>query len=149
VVLFVLESGCKPHVTASLPGHLVSILLQQPEKLEPTYVPGDSQAGMTSSLTIWRRIIAGLSSSKWQRTASRIIVLSSSRVAAWVNMPCPRALAVNPPPIASSSTRNIISFSICLPYLQGFYHVFPCAAYSPWRFKSNPRYQFGNNVTSN
>ncbi len=46
-------------------------------------VAREFQAGMTPSLTKWSRITRGLfSGSKWQLTASRIMVLSCSRVSA-------------------------------------------------------------------
>jgi hypothetical protein len=62
--------------------------------LKPPILPGGRaglqgrlQAGMTSSLTIWSRMTLGFSvGSKWQETASLIMVLSSSRESASVKM---------------------------------------------------------------
>src|SRR5260370_31976373 len=82
------------HVTASLTGDFIVEAAESTSEVFTAYIAGKFQAGITSSLTIWRRITLGFSvASKWQETASRIIVFSSSRVSASVKMEKPSARA--------------------------------------------------------
>lgn len=105
----------EPDVAACLAGLLVTKGGELTDELVSAEVPGELHTGMSSSLTIWRRMTLGLSGpSKWQPTASLTISLISSMVSACVNMECPRAFASRPPS-GDSSTTNIISFSTSSP----------------------------------
>jgi hypothetical protein len=78
-----LQSNVAPYLSSAF----VALPLQQPDKFVTGKITRQSQAEMTSSLTMCRRITGGdLPSSKWQRTASRTFDFKSSMVSAWVKM---------------------------------------------------------------
>jgi hypothetical protein len=88
------EFRCDSNVAASLASGFIPELAQSANKVFAAQVAGKLQAGMTSSLTMWRRMTLGFCPfSKWQETASRIMVFNSSRVSASVKMEKPRARA--------------------------------------------------------
>lgn len=83
MMLSALGGGGQAEVAARLAVDLVAVAPEEGGELSAGEVTGELQAGMTSSFTRWRRMSLGRSaSSKWQRTASWTIALSSSRVSA-------------------------------------------------------------------
>ena len=87
VVLGAFELRRDSYVAARLTSNFVAKTSQRSNQLFTANVAGKLQAEMTSSLTMWRRMTLGLvAASKWQDTASRTMVLSSSRESASVKM---------------------------------------------------------------
>jgi len=94
MVLCAFQAGANADVAAGLAGRFVTEAAQGSNEVIAADVAGKLQAEMTSSLTMWRRMTLGLSeASKWQETASRIMLFSSLRESACVKMEKPRARA--------------------------------------------------------
>ena len=94
VVFAALQIGCDADVAVGLARDLVAEAPQCSNQFIAAEVAGKLQAGMTSSRTMWRRVTLGFSEgSKWQETASRIMIFSSSRESASVKMEKPRTRA--------------------------------------------------------
>jgi len=89
--------GSQHHVTIpapSLASYFIAEAAESTSEVFTAHIAGKFQAGITSSLTMWSRMTLGFSvGSKWQETASLIIVLSSSKESASVKMEKPSALA--------------------------------------------------------
>ena len=83
VVVRTFDIRSQSKMTSCLASDLITETPKQAREFFPTEVAGKSQAEMTSSLTMCRRITRGRESSgKWQATASRTIDLSSSKESA-------------------------------------------------------------------
>ena len=94
VVFCAFKFGGDADVATGLARYLVAETAQGLNKLISADIAGKFQAGMISSLTMWSRMTLGFSEgSKWQETASRIMVFSSSRESASVKIEKPRARA--------------------------------------------------------
>jgi len=91
-------------------------------------------AAITTSLTICKRIILLLLSSKWQLTASFTITFNASIVSASVKIDTPKPLAINPPSGLSSTIKIISSIKINLvtnlPVI--FYYINSIAIVGSW-----------------
>ena len=94
VVFPAFEVRCDSNVAPRLTSNFVAKTAQGSNESFAADVAGKFQAGITSSLTMWSRMTLGFSAgSKWQETASLIMVLSSSKESASVKMEKPSALA--------------------------------------------------------
>lgn len=102
--------ACEANVGTGLARHLIVETCQCLDQLPGIDIARQLHAASTSSRTKCKRITLGpVSSSKWQRTASRTFARKLSRVSASVKMAWPSARAVYPPS-ATSSTWKTISF---------------------------------------
>jgi hypothetical protein len=81
-------------VAPGLTSDFITETAERTSKVFTAYIAGKFQAGMTSSLTIWSRMILGfLDRIEVTRDRSRIFILRSSRESASAKIEKPSALA--------------------------------------------------------